>query len=254
VIFAAIPRTSNSSEEGSESDVEPGKRSKSRISDEPMVDDDDLDLFSASRACPSKQFGQRIAECDNLWQVLALNDMTEDSKRKSRHTGRDKRQVTAQNQREGEESLLCRKEYDREPVWRFLDVLVQGWRSEIAQLQGEQTPSIACEGYVHKLTLCSLDDHSEGESSSHLTNQLQEVKEVKGNNGRSSRKEKVGPSDALGEVFEVIFAGLSPTSLMNLAQEDERHAQKNLNERVRRGEVAAAILVQVSMSCFDASV
>lgn len=242
LLFASMPPNSMRSrkaENGSHTDEGRNKRSRQTL--EQTFDEEDTDLFSSTSDCPAKSISRQIAECKTVWQVLALEDLVECSTgERSKKPVQRRRRAASRSQREGEESLLCRKAYDREAVWRVVELLLQGWDGEVTAILGGLS---LCVTYLcdQILTLLVAGD-PDAASASHLLQQFAEEQSVR---DPLSNSRKV-PCDNIGDAFDIIFAALAPTSLMRRDREKEKSKKSRLSERVWRGKVGVALLVEVS--------
>jgi hypothetical protein len=129
VLFDNIPRMGDKMRKSHSADED--------SSDGQLSEEEGKDLFSSSAISPSKRFARSIVECENVWSVFAMGDMMEGKRGMAKSQNRKSARAATLNQREGEESLLCRSEYDREAVWRFAKVLLRGWQEENQRLQCE---------------------------------------------------------------------------------------------------------------------
>ena len=136
--------------------------------------------------------------------------------------------------------MLCRKAYDREAVWRVVELLLQGWEGEVKAILGGLSLYVTC--LCDQILTLALAGDSGAARISHL---LQQFAEEQGLRDPLSNSRKV-PCDNIGDAFELIFAALAPTSLMRRDREKEKSKKSRLSERVWRAKVGVALLVEVS--------
>lgn len=195
-----------------------GRNKRSRLSLERDSDEDNgTDSFAIdSRVSSIKQYSQKVLDCKQVWQILALGDMMESTEGKKRHRGVGKLGRVDQEGREGEETLRFTSQYERDAVWRVLEILLQAWTSN--------------------------SDEKQDDDSSHLAVQYREAPHrFQATKGGS----QITPSTNVGEAFDLIFAGIAPNFSPQFNQTGES-AKSKLNERVRRRETALSLLVEVS--------
>lgn len=212
VIFNAILPTLNDSENAKDFD-QTVKRKRNRLSFERDSDEDNGtdSFFSAdSRVSPIKQYSQKMLECKQIWQILALGDMMDHTGSKKRLRGTGSGSRTDQEGREGEKTLRSTSQYEREAVWRVLDVMLQAWKT------------------------------SSDKNSSHLAVQFRKA------SGRheANRESRITPSTNVGEAFDLIFAGTAPTPIYHSNKPSES-AKAKLDEKLQRRDSAIALLVEV---------
>jgi hypothetical protein len=200
------------SSKGSGSDLSKNKRSRSEYEN----DSGGEDFANSTDSSPIGQFNHKMVECQNIWQIMALGDMMDKSEGKGGRKGSKSRGGRGQEEREGEESIRSNDVFDREGVWAVLEVLLQCWKNEDRKRQ----------------------------TTSHYAEQFIEAP----HRNRKPRKDRV-PSTYMGEAFDVIYAGLSPTSLMDpKTEEDGKSAKNRKNEEYKRNRIAISLLKQVSIA------
>lgn len=138
ILKAIVPGGGNDEKQGtSRSDV---NHRNARNSAERGSGDDDIGNYTVK----SSILGTYLAEmkdCNSFWQVLGLGDMMQNAehKRKAKRQGGTHRSTT--RSREGQGDFLCREEYDREAVWRAVEMLLQVLQADGDSLQGESDRS-----------------------------------------------------------------------------------------------------------------
>lgn len=196
---------------GKRTGSEVSKNKRSRLEYEDASGDDEF--VSTTDSSPVGQFSRKMVECENIWQIMTLGDMMDKSEGRGGRKRSKIRRGRGQEEREGEESVRPNDVFDREGVWGVLEVFLQCWKNETDKRQ----------------------------MSSHFAEQYIEAP----HRNRKPRKDRV-PSRYIGEAFDVIYAGLSPTVLLATRIKDDGKSAKNRKtEEYKRQRIATSLVKQV---------